>query len=178
MLLSIDPDSERNALKAEVRAVVQRMSSYADGLFSESQHDLFCTKIKRIVEIGSEAWLPIQRSRQKFATDFEEYFDPDDSEWDHFRFAGECTTPAAQNLQSLHILNIFPCISSLEDGDYDPLTKIIQLRSSQASYLAAQHEATQIASCTSTRRSSNRPRRQSTAGSNDNHFLGGNSAKV
>jgi hypothetical protein len=178
VLLSIDPDAERNALQAEIEAVVQRMLSYAGGLFSESQQDLFCTKIKQIVQIASEAWLPIQRSPQKFVTDFDESFDPDDSEWDRFSFAGKNTTPAAQDLQGLYILNIFPCISSLEDGDYDPLTKIIQLRSSQASYLAAQQEAAQIASCAPTRRSSNRPRRQSTAGSNGNHFLGGSLAKV
>lgn len=178
MLLSIDPDAERNALKAEIGAVVQRMLSYAGGLFSESQQNIFCTKIKKIAQTAAEAWLPIQRSQQKFAIDFDESFDPDDSEWDRFRFAGENTTPAAQDLQGLYILNIFPCISSLEDGVYDPLTKIIQLRSSQASYLAAQHEATQIASYAPTRRSSNRPRRQSTAGSNGNHFLGGNSAKA
>lgn len=135
-----------------------------------------CPKIKKIVQSAAEAWLPIQRSRQKFATDFEP-FDPEDSEWERFPFAGENTTPVAQDLQGLYILNVFPCISWLEDGDYDPLTKIIQLRSSQASYLAAQHEATQMTSCAPTRKSSNRPRRQSTAGSNGNHFLGGNSAK-
>ncbi|KAJ6007485.1 hypothetical protein N7540_011461 [Penicillium herquei] len=178
MLLSIDPDAERNALKAEIGAVAQRMLSYAGGLFVESQRDNFCTKIEKIVQTAAEAWLPIQRSRQKFMTDFDESFDPDDSEWDRFPFAGENTTPAAQDLQGLYILNIFPCISSLEDGDYDPLTRIIQLRSSQASYLAAQQEAAQIASGVPNRRSSNRPRRQSTAGPNGNHFLGGNSAKV
>jgi hypothetical protein len=98
-----------------------------------------CPKIKKIVQSAAEAWLPIQRSRQKFATDFEP-FDPEDSEWDRFPFAGENTTPVVQDLQGLYILNVFPCISWLEDG------------------------------CAPTRRSSNRPRRQSTAGSNGNYF--------
>lgn len=178
VLLSIDQDAERNALKVEIGAVVQRMLSYAGSLFPESQRNIFCIKIEKIVQIAAEAWLPIQRSRQKFTTDFDESFDPDDSEWDRFPFAGENTTPAAQDLQGLYILNIFPCISSLEDGDYDPLTRIIQLRSSQASYLAAQQEAAQIASGAPTRRSSNRPRRQSTTGPNGSNFLGGNLAKV
>lgn len=178
VLLSIDSDAEHNALESEIGAIAQKMLSYAGRIFSESQQELFCTKIRQIVQTAAEAWLPIQRSRRKFETDFDESFDPDDSEWDRFPFAGENTTPAAQDLQGLYILNIFPCISSLEDDDYDPLTKIIQLRSSQALYLAAQGEAAQIASCVSARRSSNRPRRQSTAGSNGNHFLGGSSAKV
>jgi hypothetical protein len=138
----------------------------------------FVLRLKNIVQTAAEAWLPIQRSRQKFMTHFDESFDPDDSEWDRFPFTGENTTPVAQDLQGLYILNIFPCILSLEGGDYDPLTRIIQLRSSQASYQAAQQQAAQIASSAPTRRSSNRPRRQSTAGSNGNHFSGGNSAKV
>lgn len=178
VLLSIDPDAERNALKIEIGTVVQRMLSYAGGLFSESQQDVFGAKIKKIAQTAAEAWLLIQRSRQKFAIDFDECFDPDDSEWDRFPFAGENAKPAAQEVQGLYILNIFPCITSLEDGDYEPLTRIIQLRSSQASYLAAQQEAAQIASGVPIKRSSNRPRRQSTAGSNGNHFLGGNSVRV
>ncbi|KAJ5404012.1 hypothetical protein N7509_003883 [Penicillium cosmopolitanum] len=177
MLLSINPDAERNALNTEIRAVVQKMLSYAGGLFPESQLDLFCTKIKKIAQSAAEAWLPMQRSRQKFATDFEP-FDPEYSEWDRFPFAGEDKKLVAPDLQGLYILNVFPCISWLEDDDYDPLTKVIQLRSSQTLYLAAQQEAAQIASCVPARRSSNRPRRQSTAGSNGNHFLGGSSAKV
>lgn len=176
VLLSINPDAERNALASEIGAIAQKLLSYAGGLLTVSQQELFCTKIKKIVQSAAEVWLPIQRSRQKFVTDFDQSFDPDDTEWDRFPLAGENTTPAAQELQGLYILNIFPCISSLEDDGYDPLTKIIQLRSSQALYLAAQQEAAQIAS--SIRRSSNRPRRQSTAGSNGNHFLGGSSAKV
>ena len=46
IILSIDPSVECDALQTEIRAVVQSMSSYAGGLFSEAQHDLFCTKIK------------------------------------------------------------------------------------------------------------------------------------
>lgn len=54
---------------------------------------------------------------------------------------------------------------------------IIQLRSSQELYLAAQNEATQTATPAITRRYSTRPRRKSTAGSNVKPFLGGNSIK-
>ena len=150
------------------------MSSYTDGLFPEAQHDLFCTKIKSIVQNAAEFWLPTQRSQQKFETDFEEPFDPDDNEWDRFPFAGENTTPVAQD-HGPYLLNVFPCISWVEDGDHNPLTKIIQLRSSQELYLAAQHEATQITTSATTRRHSAGPRRQSTARSNGKPFLGGNS---
>ncbi|CAI7621460.1 unnamed protein product [Penicillium palitans] len=174
ILLSIDRRAEHVTQKAEIRAVVQRMSSYTDGLFPEARHDLFCTKIKSIVQNAAEFWLPIQRSQQKFETDFEEPFDPDDNEWDRFPFAGENTTPVAQD-HGPYLLNVFPCISSVEDGDHNPLTKIIQLRSSQELYLAAQHEATQITTSATTRRHSARPRRQSTARSSGMPFLGGNS---
>ncbi|KAJ6045328.1 hypothetical protein N7499_004107 [Penicillium canescens] len=173
ILLSIDPCAEHDILKAEIRAVVQRMSSYAGSLFPEAQHDLFCTKVKTIVQNAAEVWLPIQRSQKKFETDFEP-FDPEDNEWDRFPSAGKTTTPVAQDLQGLYLLNVFPCISLVEDGDHDPLTKIIQLRSSQELYLAAQHEATQTSTSANTRRYSTRPRRQSTAGSNGKPFLGGN----
>ncbi|OQD61619.1 hypothetical protein PENPOL_c016G05337 [Penicillium polonicum] len=151
ILLSIDPRAEHGTLKAEIRAVVQKMSSYAGSLFSEVQHELFCTKVKAIVQNAAEVWLPIQRSQKKFETDFEP-FDPEDNEWDRFPSAGENTTPVAQDLHGLYLLNVFPCISLVEDGDHDPLTKIIQLRSSQELYLAAQHEATQIPISATTRR--------------------------
>lgn len=176
VILSIDPSAENETLKAEIRAVVQRMSSYAGDLFSEAQHTLFCTKIKTIAQNAAEAWLPIQRSQQKFKTDFDP-FDSDDSEWDLFPSAGENITPVVQELQGLYVLNVFPCVSLVEDENYDPLTNLIQLRSSQELYLAAQNEATQVANSAITRRSSTRPRRQSTAGSNGKSFLGGNSTK-
>ncbi|KAL2698378.1 hypothetical protein AAEP93_011088 [Penicillium crustosum] len=86
-----------------------------------------------------------------FETDFEP-FDPEDNEWYRFPSAGENTTPVAQDLHGLYLLSVFPCISLVEDDDHDPLTKIIQLRSSQELYLAAQHEATQIATSAITRR--------------------------
>ncbi|KGO41767.1 hypothetical protein PEX2_107620 [Penicillium expansum] len=173
ILLSIDPHAEQVTLKAEIQAVVQRMSSYADGLFPEVQHDLFCTKIQSIVQNAVEFWLPTQRSQQKFETDFEELFDPDDKDRDLFPFAGENTTLVAQD-HGPYLLNVFPSISLVEDGYHNPLTKIIQLRSSQELYLAAQHEATQITSSVTTRRSHTRPRRKSTAASNGKPFLGGN----
>lgn len=63
ILLSIDPNAEDEALQAEIRVVVRNMSSYARGLLSEAQHDVFCTSIKRIVQSAVEVWLPIQRSQ-------------------------------------------------------------------------------------------------------------------
>lgn len=177
VLLSIDPGAELDNLNAEVQTVVQRLLSYTGGLFSGEQHDLFCTKIKTIVQNAAEVWFPIQRSRQKFETDFEP-FDPEDNEWDSFPSAGNNTKLVAQDLHGLSVLNVFPCISLVEDGDRDPLTRVIQLRSSQELYLAAQHEASQITASTVTRRYSTRPRRQSTASSNGKPFLGGNPTKV
>ena len=172
ILLSIDPRAEDESLKAEIHAVVQKMSSFVDGLFPEAQHELFCTKIKSIVQNAAEFWLPTQRSQHKFEIDFEPS-DFDDNEWDRFPFAGENTTPVAQDIHGSYLLNIFPCITLVEDGEHDPLTKVIQLRGSQELYLKAQHEATQTANSAITRRL--RPRRQSTAGSNRMLFLGGNS---
>ncbi|KAJ6119089.1 hypothetical protein N7471_013040 [Penicillium samsonianum] len=74
-----DYAAQRCPIKAEIRAVVQRMSSYAGSLFSEAQHDLFCTKVKTKVQNAAEVWLPIQQSQKKFETDFEP-FDPEDNE--------------------------------------------------------------------------------------------------
>ncbi|CAG8261520.1 unnamed protein product [Penicillium salamii] len=144
ILLSINPRAEKMAVKAEIQAVVQRISSYAGGLFSEAQQDLFCAK---------------------------------DDEWDHFPSAGHNTTQVAQEYHGLYTLNVFLCISLVEDGGRDPLTKIVQLRSSQELYLAAQHEATQLGASI-TRRQLTRPRRQSAAGSNGKPFLGGDSTKI
>lgn len=177
IILSIDSGVEREALKAAIQAVVQSMSTYTGGLFSEAQHDAFCTKIKKIAQSAAEAWLPTQRSPQKFETIFEP-FDPDNNEWNPFPFAGENRAPATQGLRGLYLLNIFPCICLLEDEHHYPLSNTIQLCSSQELYMTAQREATQIANSAITRRSSARPRRQSTAGSNGKPFLGGNSTKV
>ncbi|EYE95300.1 uncharacterized protein EURHEDRAFT_523068 [Aspergillus ruber CBS 135680] len=146
----------------------------AGSLFPEAQHDLFCTKVKTVVQNAAEVWLPIQQSQKKFEVDFDP-IDPDDNEWDRFPSAGKNTTLVAQELHGFFLLNVFPCISLVEDVDHDPLTKIIQLRSSQELYLAAQHEATQTATSATTRRYPTRPRRQSTAGSNGTPFLGGKS---
>ncbi|KAJ5394211.1 uncharacterized protein N7487_011852 [Penicillium crustosum] len=176
IILSINPGAENETLETEIRAVVQRMSSYTGGLFSEAQHDLFCTKIKTIAQNAAKVWLPIQRSQQKFKTDFD-LFDSDDDEWDHFPSAGENKTLAAQELQGLYVLNISPCVSLVEEDNCGPLTNIIQLRSSQELYLAAQNEATKTATPATARRSSTRPRRQSTAGSNGKPFLGENQTK-
>lgn len=176
VFLSIDPDAKYDNLNDEIQNVVQRMLSYAGGLFHGAQYDLFCSKIKKIVQNASEAWLPVQRAQQKFETEFEP-FDPEDNEWDRFPSAGENKALGAQDLQGLYVLNVFPCLSLVEDGGHDPLTKIIQLRSSQELYLAAHHEATQIGAPVVTRRSSTRPRRQPTAVSNGKPFLGGSSAK-
>ncbi|KAI2720819.1 hypothetical protein CBS147332_4059 [Penicillium roqueforti] len=176
ILLSIDPHAEYVALKAEIQAVVQTMSSFVEGLFPEAQHELFRTKTKSIVQDAAEFWLPIQRSQQKFEIDFEPS-DLDDNEWDRFPLAGENTKPVAQDIHGFYLLNVFPCISLVEDGDHDPLTKVIQLRDSQELYLAAQNEATQVATSAITRRP--RPRRQSTAGSNRRPFLApGSSARI
>lgn len=94
--------------------------------------------------------------KKKFETDFGP-FDPEDNEWDRSPSTGKDKTLVAQELHGLYLLNVFPCISLVEDGDHDPLTKIIQLRSSWELYLAAQHEATQIATSAITRRYSTRP---------------------
>ncbi|KAJ5805574.1 uncharacterized protein N7503_003176 [Penicillium pulvis] len=156
VLLSIDPNAEQDALKHKIRAIVQKMSVYAGGLFSEAQHDSFCTKIKTIAQNAAEVWLPVQRSRQKFETDYEP-FDPEDDEWDRFPPAGENTEPVTQDLHGLYVLNVFP---------------------SQELYVAAQHEAVQTVTAAIARRYSTRTRRQSIAGSNGKPFLDGNTSKV
>jgi hypothetical protein len=176
VFVSIDPSAEKNTLQAAIQAVVQKMLYHAGGLFSGAQHDDFCTKIKIIVENAAEFWLPVQRSQLKFETNFEP-FDPKDNDWDRFSFAGEDTKSGGQDLQGIFVLNLFPHISLVEDGGHDPLTKIIQLRSSQELYLAAHHEATQIANPAASKRYATRSRRQSTAAPNGRPFLGGNSVK-
>lgn len=176
LLLSIDPNAENEALQDEIRAVGQKMSSYAGGLFSDAQHDVFRAIIKRTAQNAAEFWFPIQRSRQKFEVYFEP-FDHEDDEWDRFPPAGDNTELGAQELHGLFVLNIFPCISIVQDGDDDQLTKSIQLRSSQELYLAAQHEAAQIVASASSRRYATRTRKQSIAGPNGKPFLGANPTK-
>lgn len=176
ILVSLDPDAERDALQDKIQSVVQKILSYAGGLFTGAQYDLFCSKIKTIVQNAAELWLPVQRSQLKFETNIEP-FGTEHNDWDPVFFAGEDRVPIAQDLQGIFMLNIFPCVSLVEDGGHDPLTKVIQLRSSQEMYLAAHHEATQIVNPTGSKRYSTRARRQSTASSNGKPFLGGNSAK-
>ena len=173
ILLSIDERAERAALKTEIQAVTHKMTSYVDGLFPEVEQQLFDTRIKEIVQSAVDVWHPIQRSQQKFETYFGP-IDPNDNEWDRFPSAGDNTRLMAQDTLGLFVLHVFPCISLVEDGEREPLTKVIQLRSSQELYMEAQHEGTR-ASSVITRRSSTRPRRQSTADVNGRPFLGGNS---
>jgi hypothetical protein len=70
----------------------------------------------------------------------------------------------SEKARDVNILTVFPCISLVKDGNRDPLTQLIQLRSSQKLFMAAEHEASQMTtSFVVPGRSSTRSRRKSIA---------------
>lgn len=169
ILLSIDHNAEERILQARIQTVIRNMSSYLWTLLSESQHDSIRIRIGRIVQKAADFWLPIQRAQQRYETDFD-LVDFEDDDWEPFRFHGDNAIPNRQNqvVRDVKLLTVFPCISLVKDGDRDPLTRIIQLRSTQKLCIAAEYEASQMStSFVVPRRPSTRSRRKSIAHNTD-----------
>lgn len=167
VLLSIDYNAEERVLQTRVQTVVRNMSSYFWSLLSETQHDSFRISIGKIVRKAAEFWLPIQRAKQRYEPVFD-LIDFEDDDWESFFFPGDNTIPNSnlqdQVVRDVNILTVFPCITLVKDGDRDPLTQIIQLRSAQKLCIAAEYEVSQISTgFVVPRRSSTRARRKSIA---------------
>ncbi|KAJ5678993.1 hypothetical protein N7462_007237 [Penicillium macrosclerotiorum] len=183
VFLSVDQNAERDTLLDEARTVVENMSAYISGLLPKSQHDLFCAAIKEITRKAMEFWLPIQRAQQKYEAVFD-FSDVVDDDWKPFRFPGENAVPngQGQKIQDINILTVFPCILLVDDTGREPLTHILQLRSSQELCIAAQQEASRLTTRpTMGRRPTTRSRRdsiaQSTPTPNGKAFLDGSTNK-
>ncbi|KAJ5507902.1 hypothetical protein N7527_010045 [Penicillium freii] len=123
------------------------------------------------------------RAQLKYETAFD-LVDFEDDDWEPFRFPGDNAIPNRQDqaLRDVNILTVFPCISLVKDGDRDPLTQIVQLRSTQKLCMEAVYEASQMStSFVVPRRSSTRSRRKSIAQNTDRpngaSFLEGKSPK-
>jgi hypothetical protein len=124
--------------------VIRNMSSYLWMLLSETQLDAVRISIEKVVQRATEFWLPIQRAQQRYETAFD-LVDFVDEDWKPFRFPGDDAIPNRQDQvvrdRDANILTVFPCISLVKDGDRDPLTQIVQLRSTQKLSMEAVYEA-------------------------------------
>ncbi|CAI7627746.1 unnamed protein product [Penicillium discolor] len=183
VLLSIDQSAEESFLRARIQTVIRNMSSYLWAVLSETQHDAIRISIGKVVQRAAEFWLPIQRAQLRYETAFD-LVDFEDDDWEPFRFPGDNAIPNRQDqvVRDVNILTVFPCISLVKDGDRDPLTQIVQLRSTQKLCMEAVYEASQMStSIVVPRRSSTRSRRksiaQNTGRPNGASFLAGKSPK-
>ncbi|CAI7566855.1 unnamed protein product [Penicillium glandicola] len=183
VLLSVDHNAEERNRQIRIQTVIRNVSAYLWALLSETQHDSIRISIEKIVQKAAAFWLPVQCAQQRYETDFELFdFDIDDCE--PFKFPGdsELLDRQDQGARDVNVLTVFPCISLVKDGGRDPLTHLIQLRSSQKLFMAAENEASQImTSFVAPRRSSTRSRRKSIAHNTDRpnggSFLGGKSSQ-
>ncbi|KAJ5422807.1 hypothetical protein N7445_010915 [Penicillium cf. griseofulvum] len=183
VLLSIDQNAEQSILQARIQTVIRNMSSYLWTLLSEDQLDAVRISIEEVAQRATKFWLPIQRAQQRYETAFE-LVDLVDEDWKSFRFPGDDEIPNRQDQvvgdRDVNILTVFPCISLVKDGHRDPLTQIVQLRSTQKLFMEAVFEASQT-NFVVPRRSSTRTRRQSIAQNTDRQngtsFLEGKSPK-
>lgn len=183
VLLSIDQNAEERFLQARIQTVIRNISSCLWALLSETQHDAIRISIGKIVQRAAEFWLPIQRAQLRYETAFD-LVDFEDDDWEPFRFPGDNAIPNRQDqvVRDVNILTVFPCISLVKDGDRDPLTQIVQLRSTQKLCMEAVYEASQMSTSFGVpRRSSTRSRRKSIAQNTDRpngaSFLEGKSPK-
>ncbi|KAJ5885203.1 hypothetical protein N7495_009713 [Penicillium taxi] len=158
-LLSIDRNAEERILHSKIQMVIRNVSSHLWTLLSDNQYEILRISLGKIVRKAAEVWNPIQRAQQRYETEFD-LVDFGDDDWELFHFPGDNEIPDRQNTtaRDVNILTVFPCISLVKDGVRDPLTKIIQLRSTQKLFIAAEYEASQISK--SSRRSSTRSRRR------------------
>ncbi|KAL2695994.1 hypothetical protein AAEP93_003294 [Penicillium crustosum] len=169
ILLSIDHSAEERIRQTRIQTVIRNVSSYLWALLSETQHDSIRISIEKIVQKAAGFWLPIQRAQQRYETEFE-LVDFEIADCEPFHFPGDSALPDRQDqgARDMNILTVFPCISLVKDGGRDPLTHLIQLRSSQKLFVAAEHEASQMTtSVVVPRRSSTRSRRKSIAHNTD-----------
>lgn len=182
VLLSIDQSAEESILRARIQTVIRNMSSYLWTLLSETQHDAIRISIGKIVQRAAEFWLPIQRAQLRYEMAFD-LVDFGDDDWEPFRFPGDNAIPNREDqvVQDVNIFTVFPCISLIKDGDRDPLTRIVQLRSTQKLCMEAVCEASQMSTSFVSKRSSTRSRRksiaQNTGRPNGASFLEGKSPK-
>lgn len=167
VLISIDQNAEKRILQERIQTVIRNMSSYLWTLLSETQLEAIRISIEKVVQRAAEIWLPIQRAQQKYETAFD-LVDFVDEDWKPFRFPGDDAILNRQDqaVRDVNILTVFPCISLVKDGDRDPLTQIVQLRSTQKLSMEAGYEASQT-SCVVPRRSTTRSRRKSIAQNTD-----------
>jgi hypothetical protein len=181
VLLSVDDNAEDRNRQTRIQTVVRNVSSYLWAFLSETQYDSIRINIEKIVQKAAELWLLIQRAPQRYETDFE-LVDFDIDDYKPFHFPGDSALPDKQDqgARDVNVLTVFPCITLVKDGGRDPLSHLIQLRSSQKLFIAAEHEASQmITSVVVPRRSATRSRRKSispkTDRPNGTSFLGGKS---
>ncbi|CRL30936.1 unnamed protein product [Penicillium camemberti] len=153
VLLSIDHSAEERIRQTRIQTVIRNVSSYLWALLSETQHDSIRISIEKI----------------RHETEFE-LVDFEIADCEPFHFPGDSALLDRQDqgARDMNILTVFPCISLVKDGGRDPLTHLIQLRSSQKLFVAAEHEASQMTtSVVVPRRSSTRSRRKSIAHNTD-----------
>lgn len=132
------------------------------------QHDAIRISIGKIVQRAAEFWLPIRPAQLRYEIAFD-LVDFGDDDWDPFRFPGDNAIPKRKDqvIQDVNILTVFPCISLIKDGDRDPLTQIVQLRSTQKLCMEAVCEASQMSTSFVSKRSTTRSRRKSIAQNTD-----------
>ncbi|KXG46282.1 uncharacterized protein PGRI_051380 [Penicillium griseofulvum] len=176
MLLSIDQQSQQETLQLRIQSVVHKVSSCVRDLLSETQYNEFRQSVASTVQKAIDIWLPIQRSQQKYESDFDP-LDWNDNEWAIFNLPGENNekNTTAHGIASDTLLTIFPRISQVKDDGRHPLTFVTQLTKSHPLCIQAEKEINRKPnSPTIGRMPSNGTRRNSIAPksrSNENGFL-------
>ncbi|KAJ5816156.1 hypothetical protein N7447_008389 [Penicillium robsamsonii] len=141
MLLSIDQQSQQETIQFRIQHVLRQVSSCVHDLFSGAQYDEFRQRVANIVKKAIDIWLPLQRSQQKYESDFDP-LDWNDNEWVTFNLPGENTekNATAHGIASDTLLTIFPRISQVKDGRRHPLTFVTQLTKTHPLYIQAGQE--------------------------------------
>jgi hypothetical protein len=141
MLLSIDQQSQQETLQLRIQTLVRKVSSCVHDFLSDQQFNEFRQSVANIVQKAIDIWLPIQRSQQKYESDFDPV-DWNDNEWAIFNLPGENTekNTTAHGTASDTLLTIFPRISQVKDNRRHPLTFVTQLTKSHPLCIQAEQE--------------------------------------
>ncbi|KAJ5519884.1 hypothetical protein N7463_000337 [Penicillium fimorum] len=141
MLLSINQQSQQETAKLRIQDVLRDVSSCVHSFLSAAQYEEFRQRVANIAEKAINIWLPLQRSQQKYESDFDP-LDWNDNEWATFNLPGENTekNTTAHGIASDTLLTIFPRISQVNGDRRHPLTFVTQLTKSHPLYIQAGQE--------------------------------------
>lgn len=142
IILSMDEETQARTCFVGIQNVVTAVSAYLDELLPEDQRLEFHKSLGKVAQRAADIWKPIQRMQRRYEPDFEPPIADDECEAFVFPGFNDITTErsAKPRNQKEVALAVFPRLSVIENRMSTAYTALIQLRSSQDQWIAAENE--------------------------------------